>query len=621
MEYILNRSGKILSLSIITAVVGGVSFAFYIQQPNLAIEGMKILGIPLIISAVFILSLEDPIRLKNYLNMHEYLNYSIDTHLNQSRINKIFFIVFSLTIFSLLLSSERYWYFFVLVSLLFSIILIEVIIEKTRNSYSIIIHCVLTLLLISFSVTLLQPLYYGMTDILSHFQRSVYTGSTGTIIGENATSYASFPLYHIFVGSLLSLLGDYTIKTFFIITGLSYSFTPSFVYIFARRITKHEGLSCGSVLAYSTLPVVIYYSTYVVTRTFAFIGFLLLLSLIFPRRIGKRPAYYVLFLVISVYILLVHQVSFIQIMFLLVSLTVASAIILKKNIREYKMILFLSIIFISYWIYNASDLLSHLISIQILGLEHASNYSGAGVSTISFHPIEYLNSHFMVLFIFIGIAIILKRREDDLVILGVFALICSSFMVYNPLYVIERLQLFRLDRLVLLVSPITGIVIGFTLWSFGSSNQNRQIRVQNLVLIFIFFIFVFSSVTGGIYHDAAADSPDIDWAEPPEHFSEKELQSFDFSERIPDNSEIGTDYHSYRYLDSRSIGDQEHSRQVTSIEDPKETHMDYLLIRSGRLSGSGVYFGSGRSKYLYNSSIPVSDKSAIYSNNKSKIYT
>ncbi len=90
------------------------------------------------------------------------------------------------------------------------------------------------------------------------------------------------------------------------------------LFLLFRQITKNIQMSLLACLVFSTTPVVIEYSTYVVTRVMAFIGFIFFLYLAHRQiQTSNWRSFSVLTIVFSLYLILVHQVSIIQILFLL----------------------------------------------------------------------------------------------------------------------------------------------------------------------------------------------------------------------------------------------------------------------------------------------------------------
>jgi hypothetical protein len=602
----LEYSHRLYPYVLIIGILLGGLLALSLGGSSLLVEGMKIAGLPVIFSAVIIF----------------YYNSNITAEKSVSRgslpVRKTFVLLYVLVAVYSYIIPSRNWVYFVAVGVLYTLTLYYVLYTKEPRSSVVVLKSSFLLLLVSLSLSLQQPLYYANTDIIPHLYASVHVYDTGTIIPESTSNYEYFPLYHILFGTYLLIAGNAEYEMYFILSGFAFALSPYLIYLFVSTVTDNDRLVSSSIIIYSTLPVVIYYSAYVITRTFAFFGFVLILYLLF-RMMGRNEfRLRILFVIISLYTLLVHQVSYIQIIVLLMILLGINYLIQGRSSFSFLELMVFSLPFIAYWTLIAEELFQSILFRQILGMGLEDTTSNVEPSITTFHILEYINNHIYVSLIFFGISIALIANREDLRVAGVFGLLTSIFMMYGPQNVINRLAVFRLDRLMLLLAPFAALLIAISIYrlsllSRAQKQVNKGVPVGKVIIIFAFFVFATTSLTGGIYHDAAADSPDIDWANPPEHFTESELNGFDHLKNVPTDTEVYSDREAEKYMYSVTLlPDREHNHRV--IYETNNLPDSMMIVRTERKNTDGVYFGGSRSTYLYDGPLPVNDRSVIYNN-------
>src|SRR5665647_3035967 len=267
----------------------------------------------------------------------------------------IFFVMlFVASILALYFSSYRPWYYFVLITALFCVIFLQIFTDNLKPSFILFeISCVLGNLI--FGLQLNYPFFFSYTDIIPHLYLTKITVLSGHIIPSDLDySYAWFPLYHIFIAEGTNLFGIDIKTVFIILTSLSFILLVWVIYLLFNHLLRNSQTSLLICLIFSTTPVVISYSTYVVTRTMAFIGFIIFLFLAHKQiQTSKWRSFSVLTILFSIYLILVHQVSIIQIIILLIIFMVFEILINDFFAVKNKIIAFIIVTFSTYWLFTS----------------------------------------------------------------------------------------------------------------------------------------------------------------------------------------------------------------------------------------------------------------------------
>ena len=215
------------------------------------------------------------------------------------------------------------------------------------------ISCVLGNLI--FGLQLKYPFFFGFTDIIPHLYLAKITELSGHIIPVDLDySYAWFPLYHIFIAEGTNLFGMDKKTTFIILTSLSFILLVWVIYLLFNHLLKNPQTSLLICLIFSTTPIAITYSTYVVTRTMAFIGFIIFLFLAHKQiQTSKWRSFSILTILFSLYLIVVHQVSIIQIICLLIIFVLLEIFINDFFVIKTKIIAFMIVTASTYWIFTS----------------------------------------------------------------------------------------------------------------------------------------------------------------------------------------------------------------------------------------------------------------------------
>ena len=304
------RSGLIQILAtkfhyfIVFAIICGIAVTLIIGRPDFTIRGF-IYFIPGILVTILLIKL--------YRNGGKYPDTLTLIQGNKKFFHISFVLLFALSLLALYFSSYRPWYYFLFITGLFCVIFLQIFHDSLNPPVILFeISCVLGNLI--FGLQLKYPLYFGFTDIIPHLYLSKITLLLGHIVPEDLSyGYAWFPLYHIFIAAGTNLLGIDVKFAFIILTSLSFIVIIWVIFLLFNQIIKNNQTSLLICLFFSTTPIVITYSTYVVTRVMAFFGFIFFLFLAHKQiQTSKWRSFSVLTILFSLYLILVHQVSILR---------------------------------------------------------------------------------------------------------------------------------------------------------------------------------------------------------------------------------------------------------------------------------------------------------------------
>ena len=136
-----------------------------------------------------------------------------------------------------------------------------------------------------YSLTLKYPLYFGATDTMPHLYISDITLLSGKIIPKDVDiSYAVYPLYHIFVSICTMISGLPLQSAYFLFIPIPFLILIFFLYQISLYLTENIQISLIACLLYSVSSTIVFYGSYVVTRVFAYIGFVIILFLFFKMK-------------------------------------------------------------------------------------------------------------------------------------------------------------------------------------------------------------------------------------------------------------------------------------------------------------------------------------------------
>lgn len=540
-KYLLMFVGALPYL-LIVAYIAGLLCSITIGRYNFAING-SILAIPAFAAAIVLPHI--------YRQEQNSLSDSVSLFpFNQKTMVLLFGVAFTLTIILGLLCPVGSIYFLGGIVALYTIILLQIFSRGYRPIVTL-IEIMLTMACLIYETTLKYPYYFGATDLPPHIFMSTVTYFSGHVIPPDLyTGYAYFPLYHIWIALSSHITAIDIENTLFLITCPVYVMVTVFLYYLFKRVTGNIQVALVACLLYSIDSTVTYYGTYMITRTAAYIGFAILLYLLISRGRGlnvekKNELFYILAILVTIYILLVHQVSTPQILFLLFLLLGCEWFIgSEKHLRSSFFILEV-VLFLAYWFYVAFDFSSGVIVSRIrpdvfeapLIIENLRPYS----------PFVFLfNNLDTLVFLFfaiIGIGYLCwKQKPAYATVFGLFALLTIVLYVPTPIQALwQTMTLFRFDRFMLLISPFMAFVMGWGLFTVSGYLQARvPIRAAGSIVLLLFVLYCCGS-TGIIMMEISPESR--------VSFTYEELNGFNhISSYVPYGSTIYSDYYTTRYF-------------------------------------------------------------------------
>lgn len=531
---------------------------------------LVIIGIICVYSLSYIISKELPLSL--FLKTSIYLvpcliavlslsyiyKYNIDPDQSKTIFcfdKKLLFLIYSLlyilSIIVLYGSDYRPWYYFIIISVLYLIIFFQIF-SSPLNPIVMLSEINLVLLNLIYGITFKYPLFFSMTDTLSHISWSNYIFITGHVLPIDYNPlYSNFPLYHILV-AISSHLLNLDIKTsLFLITGLIFVGTILFVYLFFSFTIKNKRISLLSCLIYANFSIVVFYGSYMITRVLAFVGFLIMLYLIFKISQEKQSRRYYIILVIPIFIFLVtvHPVSLPQFLIILAVMLVCIYLFCQNRIDDFSILILLIIIFIAYWMFVSFDLANALADerLRTVSIEAFFNAKDpslallaktARITDILNYIVDNIQAGIFFFFGLLGIGYTLYRKKPLFaVIFAVFSICMIPFFIPTPLqsnYLVNLVLGFY--RFSLYIAPFMALIMAFGIFFVLQIKlkTNEMKILLTLVVIGLFFIFSILSLTTV---DVAGDSKDLWPNYPTTYFTINDLSSFSFWDSYIPNGE------------------------------------------------------------------------------------
>jgi hypothetical protein len=597
-----NRIMRLISflfpLAIILAVIFAFLWMFATGKLGYALRGL-FTGIPAVLSCLFILFIY-----KKDVSLHD-----IDVYpsLSTKSLTYLFGIFYISSLVVLLLSQgSRPPYYFVFILGLYLSVFLQIF-SKNVNPSLVVAESFLIAVNLIYSVTLNYDFYFGTTDILPHIFLSEVTAMSGNTISTSLSDYAYFPLYHIFIAEASELLNLSAKASLFLVTAPIYAITLIFLYYLFNYITHNRQISLLSCVLFSASSVVLYYGVNVITRTMAFIMFVVLLYLIYSVNFKKdKLSLKILSVIVAVFITLVHNVSLPQFVILLVLLLASEYMIGNGSYIDKAFFILVNVIFTAYWFFIAYMFVQRSLAPRLQSQFLDSIVLTAGGAEVLqeswLNLIGLLDKSIFLFFALIGIGFLLKNyRKNYASVLGLFALLTLIFYIPNPLNTIWQFKvLFRVDRFMLFVSPFMAFIMGYGLyifWNYMVKYSPKKLNSTFLViLLFSTFILVSSVFSIG-------DSNLLGNEAKHEYFTSQELSGFEHVFKyVPLNSSIYTDYYSSRFFYLPLIPATSAKMNISSYDNYRigdvnklPQYKGYVVLRTKEFLRSGLYFGSEES--------------------------
>ncbi len=599
---ILKRFSKIFPLALIVISMLGLLFGGVIlSRWDYSVRGL-VVAVPSIIASLFLIYM---IRVQynsydeNYIIFKNYLSHT----------TVIFIFLYLVSIIILLANLPRLFYF-VTISALYILIFFQVF-SANNGSARILFEIIFVMSNIIFSTTLGYPFFFRTGDILRHIFLSTVTLLSGhTIPADLDPNYVTFPLYHIFIAISSSIIGLPIQTTIFIVLCPVYVITIIFLYKIFQKISHNEQISLLACLCFSANPIVLTRGIEMITSVAAFVGFVILLYLIFTFQQENSIKYKGLIFLVTIFIILVHQVSILQILLLISIFILCELTLSKKRYFFSGILLFIILPFISYWVYTSESFLDWFIIARV-----NLNYFDIGTKisqTSIMNPMELAilyvqNNLYLSIFIFfalIGIGYILYLQKPQYFsVVALFTLVVLILYIPNPLFTSDTLsRMYRIDRFWILLSPFMALAMASGIYWVNKLNQSRN-RVAFGVITIIFTIFVVFSLQNPVM--------EITSKEGRLYFTEEELRAFNFvSEKIPYGLEIFSDSEASKFVKKNYFSLTKDLNlpfyEVSELKNMRwiPTFNQYIIFRDAKYQdGKLIFFGedeNSRIDYISN---------------------
>jgi len=522
-------------------ILFGVLLCLYLNQIDLAIRGL-IIGYPAILASVLL------VFIIKY--QHKGFEDIFLFHFKQKFLILIsgFLLLVSITV--LLADSEFHFIFPLIIIAIYTLISIQILTKKFSPAI-ILTEIFLTQIIFIGSLFLNNSYYFGATDIIPHEFLTHVTFISGYIIPPDLNlSYSTFPLYHISVTLLSSLLNiPLRIGIYFIAVPVSIISTLCIFFIF-KPIIQNEQVSLFCSLIYSITLIDSSYDIYSYTlpRGLGFAGFLLLLFLFYMLKSHPliRRENYIIFYLFMVFTVLVHQVSILLIIFLLCIIALVELIGGFEKYISYSL-LFITVAFSTFYWFFMSFLFTRMLiqsRVYSLGLDAPTFILPTISFSVSNFFLNNLTPQILLFFAIIGIGyIFVRNRSSYLWVVAAFSIVALLMYLPTPLSSIYQISIILgIKRFPLLITPFIAAIMGLGIIFFTYFLINKKVspRVISIILVSIVILYGLSS-TGLFKSDLSAGRQSFD-------FDEVSALNFGY-QYIPYGSTISTDYYYARYFD------------------------------------------------------------------------
>ncbi len=569
-----------LSISII---VVGYIIAFAINKFDLALKGLYYTA-PVVVASIIIIKRPNLNFdfIKNNLVICDKcpILFSILTYI----------LLYLLSILVLLIYNERVIIYFIFITLIFCVIIIQIFSFNFNNKileYLLLAEIFLVFMNLVWGVTLKYPLYFGFTDILPH------TAMVNSIIESGHVTnfmdlYQFFPLYHILAATGIIIAGTQVKTGFFIFLGLTYTITLMFAYLFFQIITKDIKVSLLCLLIFSFSKDVVFYGMYMVTRSMAFIFFII----IFYLLIRKRPLdfeFKSILLIFTLSLILTHQVTLVYVSLILIILLIIYRYIYseKKNLYLKYVTLFI-ISSLAYWLYVAFGFVTT--SFRAFKVSEAT--PAFAIITTQENVITFIQNHTVdmitIFSITMSFAVLLniKKVDKDLVFISTLSVLFFPFYMTNLLYMFpQAMDRFLISRIPLLLAIFIVIPI-----VYGALILHKilckDIKKASLFIVIICLIFIaylsFSIISPGLVSDSN-DFPSSSGENTP-YLTVNELTAFSFVKSKMTEPTLYSDYQGSRYF-------YNYTSYILAPQDVGNIQSGYFILRYGELQSRFLTLG------------------------------
>ena len=469
----------------------GIILPFLMGQINLSILG-SYLAIPMVMA---------PLIYQRYRR-----NFCEDIIVSNNNFNYFMMVYILFYLFSLILLytyAVRPTIYYIMITLIATIILLEIILFELSQKmiYIILFQIAILTLNIIWGVSLNYYYFIGRTDILVH---SYYLDSliSNGFITNTLGDYESFSLWYI-LNAFLYIFIKVPItsqKIMSFICGMIYANMMILIYIVSLKIVENKKIALLASLFTSISSDVIFYGMYSIPRSVELIFEVILLMFLLN---SDDTRYKILVAFVTLVIILYHPVSIIFIALILIMIYIINKLYQSNFHKQIVSVHYLIFVFsatLAYWMYNANTIFLAVIYDII-----SDAPSGILTKSIIFTPLNelfnYLQYTPLVFFFVIGLLYILHGTNNLGKIFCIVGLLLIIPSIPGPSLMINKLSSnFSLDRFAEYSFIFISIAssLGFAVVYYKSK---KHIKIFSIIL---FAIFVLLSISNDF---VASDNP------------------------------------------------------------------------------------------------------------------
>jgi hypothetical protein len=495
----------------------------------------------------------------------------------------VYFLCYSFSIILLYEFEIRPYIYYILVTILTIIILLEILLTDLSNLrvITILFQIMILISTIIWGVTLKYYYFIGRTDPPFHvmFINSVLHSG---FVTETFDVYMPFPLWHILVSCLYIILNQPfpTHKFMFFVNGVVYAFIIPVGYLVAVKLFENRRCSLLVSLFIVINSDVLDYGMASISRSVVSYFVIVLILLILSK---KRESNAFLLLFITFTTILFHTASMPFIYTILCLILIFQFLYYPKyedriQIRNYMIVT--AILTISYWIFNAQKLFREIIH-NIMITAPTSVLTKSIVLTPANELFNYLQYGILLFFVILGILWVLdsKKSSHALVIFSLVALVSIPLAFPGPALLLNKLALsFNINRFneycFLFISTIAAV--GFY------KTYCRLNRHSRLILILLFAMGVFLSISNDFN---ASDNPVIKRPFYTYYITEEEITAIRSLENIT-TGYLMSDWVIEHFLETIPEISKHNILEVgkDKMNFQRSNENDIILIRNGELS-------------------------------------
>lgn len=559
-----NISAKLIIITLPAIAIISLIMTVLFKQYNLFILG-SYLAIPMILAPVIFKYTNDKNRQKILLNKSCFMIAII-----------IYFLFYGISLVLLKSFDTRPLSYYLLLSLMATIILIEILLfnESVNKTRIILLQIMILLLNVLWGVNLKYYFYIERTDPIVHtwYIKNLIASGYVTSVFE---IYQSFPLWHILcsiVNNIINLSLPIH-KIMFINNGIIYLFIAPLVYVFSNFVFKKTKISLLISLFACLNPFIIIYGMSSIPRSVAsFLEILLLVLLLDSVHTKKRALSIFVVFAITLY----HTVSmpFILILLLIIYTAFQFYSPNENNFLTLDYLFLAFLIMFTYWIYQADILFQNV-------LNSIANPPPIGLPTKSIilaplnEVFNYLHYSPLLFFMIYGCLFSFKNKQFSALskILIFTGLLTAAVAFPGPSLLLTKLaKNFNLLRFGEYAFIFISLAAAIGLLGIFDDAKNHG----KFIVISVFFCMCFLTFSNDF---TASDNPLIKRPFYTFYLKKAEIISFESIANVSDL--LMCDYVALRYLTNSPHGPRSHIMEVNnkSLNFLRGSNHDVLLIR------------------------------------------